>query len=379
MTRIEAPLALDQATLVLGQRRIVSVHGAFDVTFFRDQPHDRTTMAISLGDLTERRPLLARVHSSCLTSECLMATDCDCAEQLEGALARIAEAGRGVVFYLMQEGRGAGLTAKARDRMLVQASGHRMTTFDAYAEMGLPADLRDYDRVGPMARALAIRGPVELLTNNPDKVDGVMAALAHEKIDVATTRTIEGPTSPYNRDYLRAKRQSGHLLVHDGSSASILPPDALGVEPAQPATGQAHLVSTALYFLPVGLSDEASSASTIDWFRMRVVYDRSSGRESVLLWMGDDFESGESASSGRTLTLIDRLPCREARGRAALRRTLESIRDRGVGRVVVHFDDENPEADLDLRDRDDPRSERTRAILAARWASDDVEADDAAG
>ena len=127
---------------VVRRDRLDSPHGAFEVFFFHGVEQGRVAMALVLGDPGGSDPLLARVHSSCVTSESLMALDCDCAEQLDGALAEIGRVGRGVLFYLMQEGRGAGLSAKARDRMIVQASRHRLTTFDAYAEMGLPPDLR---------------------------------------------------------------------------------------------------------------------------------------------------------------------------------------------------------------------------------------------
>ena len=126
-------------------------HGDFIVHFFRDLARQQAAMAIVCGELDGTAPLLARVHSSCLTSECLMGRDCDCAEQLDAALATMSRAGAGVLFYLMQEGRGAGLTAKARDRMIVQASGNRITTFEAYAEMGLPPDLRRYETIAPSA------------------------------------------------------------------------------------------------------------------------------------------------------------------------------------------------------------------------------------
>ncbi len=140
---------------------------------FRDLVVGRVAMVLSRGALAARSPLLARVHSSCLTSECLMGCDCDCAGQLEDALERIAARGRGAIVYLMQEGRGAGLSAKARDRMLVQASGSRLTTFDAYERMGLPPDLRRYDAVASMLAMLDVRGPLRLLTNNPEKLGAV--------------------------------------------------------------------------------------------------------------------------------------------------------------------------------------------------------------
>src|SRR4029453_15909931 len=113
-------------------------------------------LAVAMGDLTGAAPLLARIHSSCITSESYGGGDCDCVQQLDTALERIARAGRGVVFYLMQEGRGAGFLAKARDRMIVQASGNRLTTFEAYAQMGIEKDQRRYDEVGFACRLLGV-------------------------------------------------------------------------------------------------------------------------------------------------------------------------------------------------------------------------------
>jgi hypothetical protein len=86
----------------------------------------------------------------------------------------------------MQEGRGAGFVAKALDRMLVQASGHCLTTFDAYGELGLPDDRRAYGAVAAMARLLRIRAPLRLLSNNPEKVAALRAAGVH----VGDTETI---------------------------------------------------------------------------------------------------------------------------------------------------------------------------------------------
>jgi GTP cyclohydrolase II len=324
-------------------------------------------MAIVRGDIVERAPLLTRVHSSCLTSECLMAGDCDCAQQLDRSLAMIASEGRGVVFYLMQEGRGAGLSAKARDRMIVQASGHRLTTFDAYAEMGLPSDLRCYDCLGPMASALGIRGPLELLTNNPEKAEGVARSLANEKIDVTRMRAIESSISPFNLDYLRAKRQSGHFLARDGAVVSALPPESIAVEDALRSDGHPHLISTAHYFLPVLLSPGTQERERVDWFRMRVVYDRHTARESVLLSLGNPERAAGREGGGVTLSLLDRLPCSESQGRVALRATLLSIRDQGAGRVAVHFDDENPHADREIGCGIDVDSALSKEMLAARW------------
>jgi 3,4-dihydroxy 2-butanone 4-phosphate synthase / GTP cyclohydrolase II len=372
MKRNEAPVALDRTTLILGRRILESRHGPIEVAFFRDQASGLTSMALACGDLRQRSPLLTRVHSSCLTSECLMACDCDCAEQLDQAWSRIAAAGRGVIFYLMQEGRGAGLTAKARDRMLVQASQHRLTTFDAYAEMGLPSDLRRYDIVGPMAHALGIRGPLDLLTNNPEKANGVAVALADEKVDVRRIEPVEGPRSPFNRDYLRAKRQSGHNLERDAPGLGALPPGPIGVEAPQRSAQHPHLISTARYFLPVSLSANSGAGGLIDWFRMRVVYDLRTARESVVLSPNSpSARNGSGGGEAFTLTLVDRLPCGQSPRRTELRRELLRIRERGQGTVIAHFDDLNPNADLVSGTRDDALFRLSQEILRTNWVPEE--------
>jgi len=352
-----APFEMRKSTLRLGEHRLANAQGVFDVHFFRDLANETTAMAISCGDLTRPEPLLARVHSSCVTSECLMGCDCDCAEQLEGALATMAEAGRGVVFYLLQEGRGAGLTAKARDRMMVQASGNRITTFDAYASMGLPADLRTYHLVAPMSRLLGIRAPIQLLTNNPEKASAVAKALSTEKIDVVGIENIHGGSSPFNRDYLNAKQDSGHALDVSTRRAGATPPVEVQVFDPVSLPGDLRRVVTASYFLPIELpcANEATDGQSVEWFRMSVVYDRDRERESILLSLGDDGEGEAEAEGARPdgsilMNLLDRLPFPSSEGRLRLERALVEIRDRGQGAVAVHFDDRDRSDTVDARD-----------------------------
>ncbi len=320
---------------VVRRDRLESPHGTFDVSFFRGVEQGRVAMALVLGDPAGSDPLLARVHSSCVTSEGLMALDCDCAEQLDGALAEIARVGRGVLFYLMQEGRGAGLSAKARDRMIVQASRHRLTTFDAYAEMGLPPDLRRYGDLGEMARLLGIRAPIGLLTNNPEKARAVARSLSARGLELERTVPLQGPASPFNRDYLRAKRSSGHAIDRGAGQTVALPPEPVEVESPRRARNAPALLSTASYLLPVGL-DPAPAGTAVDWLRLRVIRDLRTARESVVLSLGRAPEgSGESC----TLSLVDRLPCAEATGRESLRAAMRALRARGEGALVVHFDE----------------------------------------
>ncbi|MEM9174804.1 MAG: GTP cyclohydrolase II [Myxococcota bacterium] len=340
---------ISKSTLRLGEHRVAHAQGDFDVHFFRDLANETTAMAITVGDPTLGQPLLARVHSSCVTSESLMGRDCDCREQLEGALATMARAGRGVLFYLLQEGRGAGLTAKARDRMMVQASGNRITTFEAYASMGLPADLRRYDLVAPMSRLLGVRAPIRLMTNNPDKAAAVGDVLATEKIELLGTETIQGPTSPFNSDYLHAKRASGHALDPPSRREGAAPPVDVRVFDPVALPGDERRVVTASYFLPVRLP--SSSTDLVEWFRMSVVYDRDRERESILLSRGED-EPDLAPVEAVRVGLLDRLPFPRAAGRAALARALEAIRVRGKGAVSVELD-ERDEASGSVRDGDD--------------------------
>jgi GTP cyclohydrolase II len=344
MIRDEASLGLRNATLHLGRRPFATPYANFEVHFFRDLAAERTAMAIVCGDLEGREPLLSRVHSSCLTSECLMGRDCDCAEQLEGALAMIARAGRGVVFYLMQEGRGAGLSAKARDRMIVQASGNQKTTFEAYAEMGLPADLRHYGELAPICGLLGIRGSLCLLTNNPEKATAVSKVLASEGIALSSIEQIQGPTSPFNRDYLGAKFDLGHSLDRPGTAIGALPPGTVDIFEPRPLVEGSTVALMASYFLPVGLpSNAAATAHDVEWFRSSVVFDPETARESIVLaWDAPvvrDAPSVSIAGPRITMSLRDRLPGASAAGRVSLVDALLGIRDREGGSVVVDFDD----------------------------------------
>ena len=338
--RCELPLR--SGTLQLGQRRIETRHGPFALHFFRDLAEARLAMVLVRGDPTTAAPLLARVHSSCLTSECLMGCDCDCAEQQDGALARIARAGRGVLVYLMQEGRGAGLSAKARDRMLVQASGNRITTFDAYAEMGLPADLRRYDAVASILAMLRIRGPLCLMTNNPEKLAAVARVLESEKIEIAGSESISGRRSVFNRDYLHAKRSAGHILERSDREPGARPPERVRTfDPVVHERDPSRLV-TASYFLPIALAQQGREPA-IEWFRSSVLVERATGRESIILSRAETAAPSAlpipDATDWISLSLLDRLPVADAIGRGALARALHRIRERGAGSVGVVWDE----------------------------------------
>lgn len=161
-------------------------------------------VAMVMGDLGGPAPVLARVHSACFTGEVLHSLRCDCRAQLDEALARIAAEGRGVLVYLVQEGRGIGLGNKVRAYAL-QDQGK--DTVDANVELGFDADARDYELAAAILRDLGVRA-VRLMTNNPAKISGLQAA----GIDVAGHQAHWVAASAESQAYLDVKKaKMGHL------------------------------------------------------------------------------------------------------------------------------------------------------------------------
>ncbi|MEU5084605.1 MULTISPECIES: bifunctional 3,4-dihydroxy-2-butanone-4-phosphate synthase/GTP cyclohydrolase II [Streptomyces] len=186
--------------------RLPTRHGTFTAYGYRSTVDGVEHVALVHGDLGDGRDVLVRVHSECLTGDVFGSLRCDCGPQLDTALGRIQEEGRGVVVYLRgHEGRGIGLLSKLRAYEL-QEQGH--DTLDANLELGLPADARDY---GAGARILADLGvrEVRLMTNNPDKTD----ALRRHGIEVTGREPMPVQAGEHNLRYLRTKRdRMGHDL-----------------------------------------------------------------------------------------------------------------------------------------------------------------------
>lgn len=325
--------AIHGSLLALGSRALPTVHGDFVVHVFRSLVTRDCVLAATMGDPTGAAPLLARIHSSCVTSEAYGGGDCDCAQQLDTALARIARAGRGAVFYLMQEGRGAGFLAKARDRMIVQASGNRLTTFEAYAQMGIEKDGRRYHEVGFACRLLGVTAPLTLLTNNPDKV----AALETEGVRIANVVPLREEPSPLNAAYLAAKSRAGHALPEAATVPALLPVPVTCIEPS-PLDDAPHLVHVASYLLPV-LARHGTGSRQPHWFWVHAYHDAAAGRERVLLAYGSSAEPA--------LVRVQRVPLLErlmVRGGGPHRRrwdaAVRTFVQHGTGCAVLEpFDD----------------------------------------
>lgn len=185
--------------VVAASARIPTPHGNFRFLVFHPEgdPHTEHVAVVS-GAVEGGEDVLVRMHSECLTSEVLGSLRCDCAEQLEHALAAIGKAGRGVVLYLRQEGRGIGLANKIRAYAL-QETG--LDTVDANRALGLPDDARRYDGAAAMIGWLGIRS-VRLLTNNPDKLE----ALSALGIRIEGREPVVVAPTMHSHGYLAAKR-----------------------------------------------------------------------------------------------------------------------------------------------------------------------------
>lgn len=179
--------------------------GMFVMHGFSDSVLEKEHLVLTMGDVSDGEPVLARVHSECLTGDALFSLRCDCGPQLQAALHKIALAGRGAVFYLRQEGRGIGLLNKIRAYHLQDCGAD---TVEANEQLGFGADMRDYSMLEPMLAHLDIQA-LKLMTNNPRKVQALedMGLRVTERIPHQTGR------NPHNVRYLETKKgKLGHLF-----------------------------------------------------------------------------------------------------------------------------------------------------------------------
>src|SRR4051812_22419789 len=187
---------------------IPTAHGEFRAVAYESTVDSRIHVAMVLGDVGDGEDILVRVHSECLTGDVFGSLRCDCGAQLDAALARVGEEGRGVVLYIRgHEGRAIGLTHKLRAYQLQEAG---RDTVEANVELGFPADPRDYGIGAQILVDLGVRS-MRLLTNNPAKRAGLegYGLSIIERVPLVTVPTEE------NIGYLKAKREKlGHLLDH---------------------------------------------------------------------------------------------------------------------------------------------------------------------
>ncbi|MFL5921527.1 MAG: bifunctional 3,4-dihydroxy-2-butanone-4-phosphate synthase/GTP cyclohydrolase II, partial [Gaiellaceae bacterium] len=187
--------------------RLPTAFGEFQAVAFREKLSGKHHLALVKGDVDGAHDVLVRVHSECLTGDVFHSLRCDCGEQLDLALQRIAGEDRGVLLYMAQEGRGIGLLNKLRAYEL-QEQGR--DTVEANLELGFPADAREWG-IGNQILADLGLSTIRILTNNPKKISG----LEGYGLTVTEQVPIELPPNAENRRYLAAKRERlGHQLHH---------------------------------------------------------------------------------------------------------------------------------------------------------------------
>lgn len=184
----------------------------FTLHAFVEHATGKEHLAMVLGDIGNGAPVLARVHSECLTGDVLFSQRCDCGAQLEGALKRVAAEGRGVVLYLRQEGRGIGLINKMRAYRLQEAG---YDTVQANEQLGFKPDQRNYALVEPMLKQFGVTS-LRLMTNNPRKI----TAMENLGITVAERVPLLVNRNAFNQHYLNTKAAKlGHMMTPPPAAA----------------------------------------------------------------------------------------------------------------------------------------------------------------
>lgn len=184
--------------------------GLFRIVGFEFPDNKKAHVALVMGDISQSDtdPVLARIHSECLTGDALHSLKCDCGFQLSAALRQISEAGRGVLIYHREEGRGIGLINKIRAYAL-QDKG--MDTIEANLALGFAADERNFSVCADMFELLGIK-KVRLLTNNPNKIETMKKA----GINVTERVPLNVGENRYNTEYLDTKaKKMGHYIIHN--------------------------------------------------------------------------------------------------------------------------------------------------------------------
>lgn len=183
-------------------------YGEFTIYGYEDHLYHTQPVALVMGDISGPEPVLCRVHSECLTGDALGSARCDCGQQYDAAMKRIAEEGRGILLYMRQEGRGIGLLNKLKAYAL-QDKG--LDTIEANLELGFPEDMRDYTIGCQILTDLGVK-KLRLMTNNPSKLDGISGF----GLEITERIPLEIRAGKYDAFYLKTKRDKmGHLFLDD--------------------------------------------------------------------------------------------------------------------------------------------------------------------
>ncbi|MCZ9837891.1 bifunctional 3,4-dihydroxy-2-butanone-4-phosphate synthase/GTP cyclohydrolase II [Brachyspira hyodysenteriae] len=180
-------------------------YGEFEILTFVNKITKEHHVVLTMGDISSGEDVLCRVHSECLTGDALGSKRCDCGEQYDYAMKRIAEEGRGIMVYMRQEGRGIGLVNKLRAYEL-QDSG--LDTVDANIALGFRDDMREYYEAYQMLKNLGVKS-IKIMTNNPDKIK----YLNNYGLEIKDRVPIQIEASEHDAFYLKTKKERmGHIL-----------------------------------------------------------------------------------------------------------------------------------------------------------------------
>ena len=201
---------LKKETLIKEEVRVQlpTKFGVFELIAFEQLNTGEIHMALKKGEWEKDEPVLVRVHSSCMTGDILGSLRCDCGDQLHHAMKMVEEAGKGVVLYMNQEGRGIGLVNKLKAYKL-QEQGR--DTVEANLELGFDMDERDYGVGAQILRHLGV-SKMKLMSNNPRKRAGLLGY----GLEVVDNVQIEIKSNPHNEKYLQTKKDKmGHEILND--------------------------------------------------------------------------------------------------------------------------------------------------------------------
>ena len=370
-------------TLIIGSMDVETLYGKCKVFTFVDVCFKNYIMALSFGDMNSDI-FYTRLHSSCVTSESFRSLDCDCVQQLKGAIKMISEKG-GILFYLLQEGRGCGFVGKARGLMLTQ-NDPNLDTFQAYAKLGMLPDYRSYHNIKEICHILGfMEKRWVLLTNNPDKISGFQKiGMKIEKI-----QSIEFVPNAFNMNYLYSKQVFGHLLVEVKRKIKSRNPPFPTITPFTPYALPRcqRFIHVSSYYLPVKpvqnqiictVSEKENILRTIApedlkfifvekldkeryilqctdrnlvtkydkffaepyWFKLSVFYDIVSGLDYVALQYGDlNDPDKRPIVRVRSESLINRFPLTHREYHSRYKRVLQSIVRNGSGLILQLYQD----------------------------------------
>ena len=368
-------------TIFVDSIQVELEYGTFMSYTFQDLINKSYIIALVSGNIQSANQadsgLYCRIHSSCITSETFGSLDCDCYSQLKGALKTISKQ-NGVLFYLLQEGRGCGYVGKSRACMIVQHSRDQLTTFQAYHQLGMVKDYRCYRNIRDIFKMMTISPSLILLTNNPDKITG----LTNLGIKILERRAIEITPNQFNHHYLRSKKESGHRLGLSDQVSNSEPPEISDrvVTPFNPYKLDQirRFIHTSSYYLPIGPLDNKVFLKINDttrhlelenipkhkihdqpvvsveydhllkgriepfWFKVKVLYDLVNQNEFVILEYRTTSNISETVVPVVRIhseSIFNRFPLKQGRYRETYQRALTQIIHRGYGYLIMFYHD----------------------------------------